>query len=181
MRHLTVRLLGVALVPVGFLLAWQLVSGTRPGWAELGVSALAAGLALAVARSLAASMRDATAMMAAVLPEAPSGAEFARLSDAARRLAMLVRGRHQEDCDRSALEQDERASRRRNLATMAARIETATESGTRTIVEGAAALPPRPRGRRARSAERSRRSSPPPRRPWSRSPRSRMRSSSSPR
>ncbi|PWB62834.1 MAG: hypothetical protein C3F17_10575 [Bradyrhizobiaceae bacterium] len=140
MRHLTVRLLGVALVPVGFLLAWQLVSGTRPGWAELGVSALAAGLALAVARSLAASMRDATAVMAAVLPEAPSGAELARLSDAARRLAMLVRGRHQEDCDRSALEQDERASRRRNLATMAARIETATESGTRTIVEGAAAL-----------------------------------------
>ena len=145
------RLLAVALLPVALLLALQFAapelradSPAVSRISSLAVVALAACLALLVARTIAAPVVRATGLVEALGEGDRSQdgvrGEIGHLSAAADRLAATVEQRGVRDDDQKALDRAERSARHANLSTMADEVEAATERGLRGVADGSAVL-----------------------------------------
>ena len=110
--------------------------------------AVAGGVILALARSVARQVRQATetihsiaaAELPSARPEAPSRDELAALSAAASRLADVLNERQRRDLVHHDLDRTWQALRRGNLSNLAPQVEAATEIGVKPISDGAAAL-----------------------------------------
>jgi methyl-accepting chemotaxis protein len=154
MRHLTimerVSLLGLAGVLVaGSRLLDSFPSISAGGSTAIDVAAvvLLAGLAVAVGRSMShqvlgiAEAIEATARdeIGPALPRSVRG-EFARIRVAIDRLRESRGERQRREREQSNFVQSEKAARRANLANMADQVETATDAGMRSIVDGSQQL-----------------------------------------
>ena len=112
------------------------------------VLAVAGGVIIALARSVARQVRQATetihsiaaAELPSARPEAPSRDELAALSAAASRLADVLNERQRRDLVHHDLDRTWQALRRGNLSNLAPQVEAATEMGVKPISDGAAAL-----------------------------------------
>ena len=154
MRQFTLaeRLVAAAALPAGGLCAIGYFAGNLAPWMAAVLTAVvlaaAVGVILALARSIARQVRQATetihAIAAAELPsarpEAPSRDEVAALAAAASRLADVLNERQRRDLVHHDLDRTWQALRRGNLSNLAPQVEAATEIGVKPISEGAAAL-----------------------------------------
>src|SRR5690348_6991416 len=154
MRQFTLaeRLVAAAALPAGGLCAIGYFAGNLAPWMAAVLTAVvlaaAVGVILALARSVARQVRQATetihAIAAAELPsarpEAPSRDEVAALAAAASRLADVLNERQRRDLVHHDLDRTWQALRRGNLSNLAPQVEAATEIGVKPISEGAAAL-----------------------------------------
>ncbi|TMJ02366.1 MAG: hypothetical protein E6G97_12850 [Alphaproteobacteria bacterium] len=151
MQRLTVpeRLLVVALLPALALLVRESFgpsSSAASHWPvfSIAVAALSIGLALLVGRSLALPIRQATAALALPLAAGSSGgtprSEIARLRAVIAKTIGAVADRERADTEDENLGRAERAARRANLSNMASEVESATERGLRTVLDGSAVL-----------------------------------------
>jgi methyl-accepting chemotaxis protein len=117
--------------------------------ANLAVIALFAGLSWAVARSISRPLRQAVATLDALRPEkvdvdppkrSSHRSEIERLTAAAARVAELMHELQRRDMVLLDVECTRQVARRANLSNMADQLETATETGMCSIVDGSAVL-----------------------------------------
>jgi methyl-accepting chemotaxis protein len=159
MQRLTIagRLAVVALLPVaGICLAYAAGIGMPTGGAFdyksaallVTTSAIAVGVAYLIGRSISAPLVQAydtlDAIARAELDEdretGHAGGEIGRLLAALDRLADILRERHRREAILLRLDRERQTARRHNLLTMASDLETATEAGMQSILEGSVAL-----------------------------------------
>jgi methyl-accepting chemotaxis protein len=159
MRGLTIaqRLLVVALLPLavaglgsGMAVPWLASALGEYGpwifWVALGV--LAAGVAFAVARSLAGPLHHAgealDAIACAQLDTTPKPArdrtEIERLLSGIDQLADILSEQHRRDLALIEVDRQRQAARRTTLSNMASELEHATEAGMHSIVGAALAV-----------------------------------------
>ena len=140
MQRLTVseRLLVVVLVPTLGLLS----RGYFGPAVSIAVVALSGALALVVARSLTKPIREAAETLSsfADVPVDRRRGELMRLSAAVAAIAAARNSRARQEIAHGKLDQAERAVRRANLSNMADEVESATERGLRTVLDGSAVL-----------------------------------------
>src|SRR5215213_102290 len=140
MQRLTVseRVLVVALLPTLGLLARD-AFGPSIG---IVVAATSIALALLVAHSLAKPLRQATETLNFLLDTPAQGprGEIAGLSAAVSAIAAAATGRARQVGAQGKLDHAERVVRRANLSNMADEVESATERGLRTVLDGSAVL-----------------------------------------
>lgn|GEM_PF-2110892 len=153
MHRLTVseRLLIVALLPVFLLLGLPVAaplfgaqSATVSSISSVVIVALSAGVALLVARSIAAPVVHAAEIIEALAREDDrherARSEIGRLSAAADRLGASAEQTRRRNAEQTALGRAERGARRGNLSNMADQVEAATERGLRGVADGSAIL-----------------------------------------
>ena len=163
MQRLTIaeRLAVVALLPIaGFFVAYAAGFGVPAGdafsltWLGpaaiiLAIAALAGGLAYVIGHSISAPLVQAhdtiDAITRAELEDesneiGQARGEVGQLLAALDRLAEILRERQRRDSILLGLDRQRQAGRREGLLTMASDLESATETGMQSIVEGSFAL-----------------------------------------